>query len=82
VDVIEMIHRKFKAAKEDHLLTQQDQNMPLVILNPDENGDTALELALKKQRPKCFELMIDLLEDYESFFLSKMMLNSFPQMIN
>jgi hypothetical protein len=56
--------------------------MPLVILNPDENGDTALELALKKQRPKCFELMIDLLEDYESFFLSKMMLNSFPQMIH
>ena len=81
VDVIEMIHNKFKTAKEDHMLTMQDKNMPLVILHPDDNGNTALELALKKQRPKCFELMIDMLEDYESFFLSKMMLNSFPQMI-
>jgi ankyrin repeat protein len=52
--------------------------MPLVILHPDDNGDTALEIALKKQRPKCFELMIDMLEDYQEFFISKMMLNSFP----
>lgn len=64
VDVIEMVHNKFKNAHEDNLLTRQDENMPLVILHPDDNGDTALEIALKKQRPKCFELMIDMLEDY------------------
>ena len=81
VDVIEMVHNKFKNAHEDNLLTRQDENMPLVILHPDDNGDTALEIALKKQRPKCFELMIDMLEDYQEFFISKMMLNSFPQMI-
>lgn len=55
--------------------------MPLVILHPDINGRTALDLAISSERPKSFELMINLLESFDDFCLSKMMLKSYPHMI-
>ena len=45
------------------------------------DGETALTVALNVERPKSFELMVDLLEDFDNFCLSKMMLSSFPNMI-
>jgi hypothetical protein len=81
VDVIEMIHDKFKLAEENGLLTDADINMPLVILHPDQNGKTALETAILNERPKSFELMINLLEPFGNYCLSKMMLSVFPHMI-
>jgi len=77
-----MIHHKFFCAHEDKSMKSHDVNMPLVLLHPDENGDTALDMALKLQRPKSFELMIDILGNFENMFLSKMMLKSLPRMIN
>jgi hypothetical protein len=41
-----------------------------------------LELALEQLVPKSFECMIDMLEDFPDFCLSKMMLKAFPNMIN
>ena len=55
--------------------------MSLVILNPDNNGHSALQIALKGQRPKCFELMIDMLEGYSGTCITKMMLPSLQDMI-
>lgn len=55
--------------------------MPLVLLHPDPQGKTALELALEQLVPKSFECMIDMLEDFPDFCLSKMMLKAFPNMI-
>jgi len=81
VDVIEMIHDKFRSALEDDLLTDEDRFMPLVMLHPDINGKTSLDMAIKLERPKSFELMIDMLEPFNNFCLSKMILNSFPHMI-
>ena len=43
-----MLRDKYIQAKDDGLLTKVDQNMPLVILNPDLNGNTALDIALEK----------------------------------
>ena len=81
VDVIEMISKKFKDAEEDKLLTKFNEYMPLAILHPNENNMTALENSLKEQRPRCFELMLEMLCNYEHQFLSKMMLESMPEMI-
>jgi hypothetical protein len=32
---MEMIHKKYKEAEDDELLTCNDENMPLVLLAPD-----------------------------------------------
>jgi len=74
VDVIEMIHDKYLDYKENGMITHEEENMPLAMLQPDENGNTALDTAIKQERPKSFELMIDLLEPFNSFCLSKMLL--------
>ena len=77
-----MIGEKYQQAREDGLLTFADENMPLVILNPDRNGHTALDIALKRQRPRSFEVMINMLEHFDHFCLSKMMLTCLPEMIS
>jgi len=79
---MEMIHKKYKDAENDDLLSFEDENMPLVLLAPDKDQNTALEIALRMQRPRCFELMIDMLVNFDACFLSKMMLNSLPEMIS
>lgn len=56
--------------------------MPLVILSPDKDSKTAIDIAIKNKRLKSMELMLDLLEDYPSISLSKMMLNSIPYMVS
>ena len=56
--------------------------MPLVLLYPANNGETALDTALKMQRSKSFELMIDILGQFDGLFFTKMMLKCFPRMIN
>ena len=43
-----MLRDKYQQAREDGLLTKADANMPLVLLNPDLEGHTALDIALKK----------------------------------
>lgn len=44
------------------------------MLNPDSDGKTALDLAIDQLAPKSFEMMIDMLEEFPDFCLSKMML--------
>lgn len=86
VDVIEMLHDKFLTAKADKVLTPQQEYMALVSLYPapprdDKKGETALDVALSSARPHCFEMMVNMLEEFDNFCLSKMMLTSFPKMI-
>jgi hypothetical protein len=82
VEVIEMIHDKFMTAKEEGHLKDSEKNTPLTLLYPDPDGKTALDIALEKNRPKSFELMIDMLEGYTEYMLSKLMLSVVPFMIN
>jgi len=53
----------------------------LSLLVPDNQGCTALDLALKHQRTKSFEQMIEMLEMFETMSISKMMLSVIPYMI-
>ena len=57
--------------------------MPLVILNPDCDGKTALDLSIEKQTPKALDFMIALLskEPFEKVCITKMILKSFQKMI-
>jgi hypothetical protein len=81
VEVIEMIHDMFKDGVENGTISEDD-TMPLTLLHPDPDGFTALDIACKEKRPKTFELMIDLLEPFNKFCLSKMLLSVFPHMID
>lgn len=45
-EVIEVMHNKYMNLKDNNILRPQDKFMPLVLLNPDYNGKTALELAV------------------------------------
>ena len=81
-EVIELIHKKYMDAKENGQLTDADRHMPLVILSPDKDSKTAIDIAIKNKRLKSMELMLDLLEDFPSHSLSKMMLNSIPYMVS
>jgi hypothetical protein len=81
-EIIEVIHDKFSQAKEDGSLLEEEKFMPLVLLNPDFNGKTALELAVEYQRPKPFELMINLLSQFDEFCFSKMMITILPKMLD
>lgn len=88
-----MLHDKFLMAKADKTLTPEQEFMPLVSLYPaptinsgnegeeKKDGETALDVALAENRPHSFELIVDMLEDFDNFCLSKMMLTSFPNMI-
>ena len=51
------------------------------MLNPDPDDKTALDLAIEQLVPRSFEMMIDMLEDFPDFCLSKMMLLAIPNMI-
>ena len=46
-DVIQTVHDKYKEAEDNDELTSKDELIPLMILNPDINGQTALDLALQ-----------------------------------
>lgn len=55
--------------------------MPLVILNRDCGGMTALERALSFKKPKSFELMLDMLSSFDELCVSKMILKSLQTML-
>ena len=46
VDVIKMIHHEYKEMIEDDLQSDEEKNMPLIILHPDADGKTALDWAI------------------------------------
>ena len=45
-DMIEAIHTKFQLKKDNEGLYGMDKTLPLQILNPDNNGDTALKISI------------------------------------
>lgn len=80
--VIEMLHQKYIELRDDEDVKKEDFNTPLMLLHPNLNGKTALDIAIDADRPVCFELFIDMLEDFENQCLSKMLLKTFPYMIH
>ena len=53
----------------------------MVLLYPNKEGKTALEIAVDEKRPKSLDLMIDLLKNFNNTMISKSMLKVFPRLI-
>ena len=62
--IINYINNLYISSKEEKSLGRNEYFTPLCLLKPDREGNSALDLALKKQRLKSFELMIEILEDF------------------
>ena len=62
--------------KQNDQLHGTDVTLPLQILNPDNQGHTALYLATASQSPQSFECMVEMLSDFPELCISKMMLRS------
>lgn len=63
-DLIEKIQEMYLLKKENGSLSAANALMPLQLLNPDNDGKTALYLAVKRQSPASFECMIEMLIDF------------------
>lgn len=83
LEMIQMIHEKYKMAQDQHILTPLEMLMPLTILHPNQsNGRTALDEALNEKQERIFELMIELLIPViGNLCVTKLMLKSLPQMV-
>mgnify|MGYP006091490383 FL=1 len=78
---MQVICSMYKNQKDEKTLQENEYYSPLSLLIPDNQGNTALDLALKQQRTKSFELMIEMIEEFETMSISKMMLSVIPYMI-
>ena len=81
IEVISMMHDKFKTKREENSIKPSEEMVPLIMLHPDKDGKTALDLAIDNQMPRSFELMIDLLSDYKDLCLSKALNTSMQPMV-
>jgi hypothetical protein len=56
-DVIQIFYDKYKIEEAKGTLTCHSENLPLQILNPNNQGYTALQIANQKQQPRSLEIM-------------------------
>ena len=78
---MQVLCNMYKNQKDEKILKEDEYFTPLQLLIPDNQGNTALDLAMKMQRTKSFELMIEMLQNFETTSISKMMLSVIPFMI-
>ena len=50
-DMIKLLHAKYILIRDDQDTTKLDLNVPLMLLNPDNNGNTALDIAINADKP-------------------------------
>jgi len=82
VEVMDLLNDKFMMAFNQGKLKDSERNAPLTLLHPNPDGKTALDIAMEEHRPRCLEVMIELLSCYPKYMLSKMMLPVVPHMID
>ena len=82
--MISMIHDIFiKAKREGKMIDESLKQMPLMILSPDDESHyVALDIAIMEQRPKNFEILVNLVKEFDEVSSSKIMFNSFSKMMS
>jgi hypothetical protein len=77
-DMIQFAHDRFLLLKAEGNLTSFELRIPLMLLQPDRKGYTALYYSIQQESPKSFELMVHILNDFDNICLTKMILKSLP----
>jgi hypothetical protein len=76
--MIQFVHDKFLLKKAEGTLSSFQDRIPLMLLQPDKAGYSALYYSIQQESPKSFELMVHILNDFDNICLSKMILKSMP----
>ena len=76
--MIQFVHDKFLLMKAEDKLTNFEGRIPLMLLQPDKKGYSALYYSIQLESPKSFELMVHILNDFDNICISKMILKSLP----
>jgi hypothetical protein len=72
-DMIHLVYREYLKARDQDKFDQESiRGMPLFILCPDDDMHyVATQLAIKHQKPRNFEMMISMLQDFNEICSSK-----------
>jgi len=73
---MQIIFNIYNQEKSYRALSPSEKNLPLQILNPDQQGRSALYTAISNQSISSFELMVQLLKGFDDICITKMMLKS------
>jgi hypothetical protein len=73
---MQIIFELYNQEKSYRALSPSEKNLPLQILNPDQQGRSELYTAISKQSISSFELMVQLLKGFDEICITKMMLKS------
>jgi hypothetical protein len=73
---MQIIFELYNQEKSYRALSPSEKNLPLQILNPDQQGRSALYTAISNQSISSFELMVQLLKGFDEICITKMMLKS------
>jgi len=68
---------------EDKFKNKNQKDIALFILSPDDKfGSVAVDIAIESNKPISFELMIDMLKNFNDVCSSKMMIKNFNEMLS
>jgi len=73
---MQIIFELYNQEKSYRALSPSEKDLPLQILNPDQQGRSALYTAISNQSISSFELMVQLLKGFDEICITKMMLKS------
>jgi|TARA_B110001450_G_C17508051_1_gene435206 hypothetical protein len=73
---MQIIFELYNQEKSYRALSPSEKDLPLQILNPDQQGRSALYTAISNQSISSFELMVQLLKGFDELCITKMMLKS------
>lgn len=59
-----LVHQDYMMKFNQKILSDEERTIPLLILNHDNDGHTALDLAIKFKRPRCLELMLEMISTF------------------
>lgn len=80
-EMIQIVYDKYMVAKANDTLTVAQYKMPLLILSPDVETQTAIYRCFQQESPRSFELMIRMLSPFHEYCLTQMILRSLPRML-
>ena len=78
LNLMKALHKKYTNTVKNRQC-YEDILMPLTLLYPDQMGLTSIDWALRKKRPRIFELMLDMVRMVgKDYAYTKMMIPAFP----